>query len=93
MSCLKLCDTSEIIKDIKKLVKEYKYKINDCDTLIEEYTIKGKGISLNGGDSSLYYSNMKQQETKRQTLFQALKDFESLLILHEDNLLSNIKDY
>lgn len=92
MSCLKLCDSSEIIKDIKKLVKEYKYKINDCDTLIEEYTIKGKGISLNGG-SSLYYSNMKQHETKRQTLFQALKDFESLLILHEDNLLSNIKDY
>lgn len=81
----------EIIKDIKKLIEEYKSKMNDCDTLIEEYTIKGKAIAKNGGDSSLYYSNMKHQETKRQTLLQAQKDFESLLISHEDDLVKEHK--
>lgn len=77
----------EIVKDIRKLIEEYKSKINDCDTLIKEYTIKGKAIAKNGGDSSLYYSNIKHQETKRQTLFQAQKDFESLIINHEDDLI------
>lgn len=76
-----------ILEDIKKFIKEYKSKIKDCDVLIEDYTKKGKAITKNSGDSSIYYSNMKHQETKKQTLIQAQKDFESLLIVYEDNLI------
>lgn len=77
----------EMLKDIKKNIENYKAKIENCNILIEDYTKKGKAISSKGGDSSIYYSNMKVQEVRKEVLVQALKDFESLVIVYEDDIV------
>ena len=57
-----------IFQDIRKIIIDYEQKIKDCDVLIE---------------ANLKNIEVKKQEIKKQTLIQAQKDFESLLIIYE----------
>lgn len=69
---------NKILKDIKKIIRDYSEKIKDCDILIE-------------ANANLDKVEIKKQEIKKQTLIQAQKDFESLLLIYDENKLEDIK--
>lgn len=72
-----------MFKDVRKMIDSYNLKINDSDILIKDYELKIKECGKDNINYIMFYSNLKQQEMKKQTLIQVIKDLESLIINHE----------
>lgn len=73
----------KMFKDVRKMIDNYNLKINDSDILIKDYELKIKECGKDNINYIMFYSNLKQQEMKKQTLIQVIKDLESLIINHE----------
>lgn len=79
---------------IEKLIKEYKDKVNDCDTALDNIALKKTDARANNQNELDYL--LKEEVVKqaqKQAYAQAQKDFESLLVNNENVENLQMRDY